>query len=324
MAARLARMGQWKYQTVVSGNAWNGRVNYVDNSDELLAPIGWKPSRVFVCSMGDLFHDDVPDTTLDAVFATMALSPRSTFMLLTKRPLRMRDYILSRWAMDDSDRVERAPQWYQHVTWLLDQGETLLGRRWDRAHAAAEGLDLAQPLPNVWLGVTAEDQEHAEARIPVLLTTPAARRFVSVEPMLGPVNLHDYLSTTWLPVGEAHCTDPAAGRVPPLDWVICGGESGPGARPMHPDWARALRDQCRRAGVPFFFKQWGEWGPLEDHIETGRRTAPVCLVKPDGATVRPYCQLDAPGHQMARVGKKAAGRLLDGITWDQRPEMRPC
>jgi len=76
--------------------------------------------------------------------------------------------------------------------------------------------------------------------------------------------------------------------------------------------------------VPFFFKQWGEWGPLEDHIETGRRTAPVCLVKPDGATVRPYCQLDAPGHQMARVGKKAAGRLLDGITWDQRPEMRPC
>jgi protein gp37 len=130
--------------------------------------------------------------------------------------------------------------------------------------------DGIQALPNVWIGVTAENQEQADKRIPLLLQIPAAKRFVSVEPMLGPVDLTD------VPVPQAvdnrgfsinaltdYDDEHFFNKHPKLDWVICGGESGPEARPVHPDWIRSLRDQCVRAEVPFLFKQWGEWGPLE-------------------------------------------------------------
>jgi protein gp37 len=225
--------------------------------DRLDEPLRWrKPRRVFVCSMGDLFHEDVPFGFIRRVFWTMwHWSSIHIYQILTKRP---------------------------HI--MLSFFDYLQG---------TDGGDLIG-LPNVWLGVTAENQEQADKRIPILLQIPAAVRFVSVEPMLGPADLSEWIN----PQGATARDDPA--RYSLLDWVICGGESGPGARPMHPDWARSLRDQCQMAGVPFFFKQWGECAPYG---------GPGASVKwSDGAT-------------MLRIGKKAAGRLLDGREWDEMPAL---
>uniref|UniRef100_A0A6H1ZDZ4 Phage protein Gp37/Gp68 n=1 Tax=viral metagenome TaxID=1070528 RepID=A0A6H1ZDZ4_9ZZZZ len=195
--------------------------------DKLDQPLRWrKPRRVFVCSMGDLFHEDVPTPWIYDVFQRMESCPQHIFMLLTKRPERMRSMVMG--------------------------GVT----GWETSHRE-----------HIWLGVTAENQEQADKRIPVLLSIPAAVRFVSVEPMLSTVDLC-HLQPNDPPVeidalnGTHGVTRPHGGKSAKLDWVICGGESGPGARPMHPDWARGLRDQCVGAGVPFFFKQ----GPGDDGI----------------------------------------------------------
>lgn len=166
----------------------------------VMQPLHWrKPRRIFVNSMSDLFHDQVPDAFLAEVFATIQSAPRHLFQVLTKRPARMQ-------------------------AWMLDPPQSLLqpdGAGW--------------PPPNLWLGVSVEDQRRANERIPLLLQTPAVVRFVSCEPLLGPLDL-----TPWL-----HR----------LDWVIVGAESGPGARPMDDAWVRALRDQCQAAQVAFWFKQ---------------------------------------------------------------------
>jgi protein gp37 len=202
--------------------------------------------------------------------------------------------------------------------------------------------DLQWPLPGVWLGVSVEDQQRADLRIPALLKTPAAVRFLSCEPLLGPIDLHAHDDGLhhWLPdfgpiydppdqaMCQAHgCPD--CPRVQPhagcayIDWVIVGGESGRDARPMHPDWARSLRDQCAEAGVPFFFKQWGEWIPDAPGRPTASATRPgltwrwprECL-RPDGTRSSPGGE---GGTQLIRVGKHAAGRELDGRTWDEFP-----
>jgi len=191
------------------------------------------------------------------------------------------------------------------------------------------------PLSNVWLGVTAENQEQADKRIPILLQTPAAVRYVSVEPMLGPVDLDSYYQQWQCPEcgtwesDDRYCTTCSIDRwdfgeldKTGIDWIVCGGESGPGARPCHPDWARSLRDQCQAAGVPFFFKQWGQWYPFYDRD----------IDDPDWRNVPEeevgICRLNlAGGHgfhgdrvvYFKRVGKKKAGRLLDGRTWDEMP-----
>jgi protein gp37 len=193
---------------------------------------------------------------------------------------------------------------------------------------------VAWPLPNVWLGVSVEDQKWANIRIPELLMTPAAVRFLSMEPLLGGVDL---TRIAWAKGGGTHL-DVVNGRhgVPDtwqapaerVDWVIVGGESGPGARPMHPDWARSLRDQCTAAGVPFHFKQFGEWrdGSHDPRTEHG----PDHIIHRDGRHVlaHEYQTSDlvkgGAGERMgacfiSRVGKKAAGRDLDGRTWDQFP-----
>ncbi len=155
-------------------------------------------------------------------------------------------------------------------------------------------LDLPE-LPNVWLGVSVENQAVADERLPWLMMTPAGMRFVSCEPLLGPVDLFAH-------TGETEPIDPYPQK---LDWVICGGESGPGARPMHPDWARSIRDQCQDAGVPFFFKQWGEWWPGEQgrlyDISTNLKTSWT------------------DGQEMYRIGKHAAGHLLGGREWRDMP-----
>lgn len=259
------------------------------HKDKLDDPLRWrKPSRIFVCSMGDLFHKHIPEIEVLQIFSIMAECPQHTFMVLTKRPERMEEILTSPTVSDDV--------WLRTSTGINDEKST-----W--------------PLPNVWLGVTAENQARADERIPILLQTPAAKRFVSVEPMLGPVDLNRYLYPQRLCDGHAawQCDDECPRR-PGLDWVICGGETGPGARPVHPDWARLMRDQCVAAGTPFFFKSWGDWSNQHQSANTvdlSRLKSNQAVAKADG------------GHVLfTRVGKKNAGRLLDGQEWRQYPEVR--
>jgi len=246
------------------------------HEDRLGEPLRWKkPRRVFVCSMSDLFHEDVPNEFIDYVFAVMGRSQQHTFILLTKRPERMREYL----------QAGR----YQQIL-------NIAYRLKFRPEGLGKGIDNPKDMrwwPNVWLGVTAENQQRADERIPILLQIPAAVRFVSVEPMLGQVDLASTgaLGCTCPPLEgddgqiEERCSGQcvfyknAVDKMKRINWVICGGESGPGARPMHPDWARSLRDQCQDAGVPFFLKQ----------------------MEVDGKIVK------MPG--------------LDGRTWDEMPEI---
>lgn len=366
MAWRLAQMGQEKYQAVAAGEAadnpaldvddltyrgvWKGKT-FFDES-VLDEPIGWKKRRkIFVCSMGDLFHQSVPFEWVDQVMAVVAACCQwHTFQILTKRPQRMLEYFQSRTAIDDSDRVDRMPQWYQLLTKWLDEGiGGTLGNSWDRCHDAASTIDLRRPLPNLWLGVTAEDQKAADERIPLLLQCQAAVRFVSVEPMLGPVDITpwlgpvhaDAIGADWrredvpaIQMGES--VFPAADSHPwhdGLNWVICGGETGPGSRPMHPAWVLSLRDQCKAAGVPFFFKSWGDWQPIsqmqpngdDDLYHPAPANNPEAVRKCKVATS--VLQLDGTvknewpvgAMQVFRVGKKAAGNLINGVQWHELP-----
>ena len=252
-----------------------------DRLDWPLRKRSWRGKRVFVCSLADLFHDDVPDEYIARVFAVMALTPEVTYQVLTKRPARMRALLTSGAFAD-----------------LL--GDTLGMMLFEQR---ISDYDVTFPLPNVWLGVTVEDQQRADLRIPILLDTPAAVRWLSCEPLLGPVNLGRA-------VGTYYGGDPREDESG-IDWVVAGGESGPGARPMHPDWARSLRDQCRDAGVPFLFKQWGDLVTEEQ--------APEDIPLP--AVSWRHLGDDQP--PVWRVGKKRAGRLLDGRTHDGYPGGEP-
>lgn len=227
-------MGQWKGRRFEDVRC---------HPDRLAAPLHWrKPRRVFVNSMSDLFHEAVPDEYLDAVFGVMALAPRHTFMVLTKRPERMREYAanatIGRWA---------------------DAAPTMEFR-------------------NVWLGVSIEDQRTAGERIPILLDTPASVRWVSAEPLLGPVAFDGgaYSSRGWL--RGWHCEPEVDSRGHPvptqaqnaaIDWIVVGGESGPKARPCAVDWIRSIIAQGREAGVPVFVKQLGAW-PLVHAAEVNQ------------------------------------------------------
>ena len=170
---------------------------------------------------------------------------------------------------------------------------------------------------SVWLGVTVVNQEEADRDIPKLLAVPAAKRFLSIEPMLGPVDLN-YVRQR-IQAQRSQLARAINGETW-LDWVIVGGESGPGARPIHPDWVRSIRDQCAAAGVPFLFKQWGEWRPMTHaDLTTLPASTPMGALKLSGEFLRPFCENDAPFNRMVRIGKKAAGRLLDGRTHDGFP-----
>ena len=249
------------------------------NVDELRAPLYWKKKqRIGVQYMGDLFHEDISDEDLFAVWDIFDQTTHD-YLVLTKRPQRMHDFLRA----------------------------------------------LNEQMPNVWLGVSCENQQAADERIPLLLQTPAAVRFVSVEPMLGPVDLGKSCGCGYYcdPAedGYGHHDHPfwTPGRRAPIDWVVCGGESGPGARPMHPDWVRSSRDQCAEAGVPFLFKQWGEWFPRDQWKHN-----PDLILPDDDAAYRETSRThlfedmnrSLPVH---RVGKKAAGRVLDGRTWNEMP-----
>jgi protein gp37 len=233
--------------------------------------------------MGDLFHPDVPFYFVCKVMAIAAACPHHKFLFLTKRAVEMHDYFTASPPLEfqlpkaaaELGVLDRIPG--QHTSW---------------------------PPPNVWLGVTAENQARADERIPVLLSIPAAVHFVSIEPCLGPVDLDfDRITSHTQGMAQAYET-----RRDLLKWVILGGESGPGARPMRPDWALWVRNQCQAAGVPFLFKQYGEWRVL-----------------PNGHTIdtaakkwkREYDETSQAWY--FRVGKKVAGRELDGRTWDEYP-----
>lgn len=339
MAARFSKPGQWgeglaQIVRKPDGSAdhrWTGQVRF--NERVLDQPLRWrKPRRIFVCSTSDLFHEGVPDEWLDKVFAVMALAPHHTFMVLTKRPERAREYITSGPVCDIG-------QWAYSM--LPAQADPAL---YLSAFGDPEEPNIAPkswPLPNVWIGTSIEDQATADARIPHLLATPAAVRFVSAEPLLGPVDLEVawhgesalegecWGDCAWCDKGYPPLHNCQRGRQAAadfdkgrdgLDLVIVGGESGPGARPMHPDWPRALRDQCLAAGTAFFFKQWGEWRPRRqaepgDILNANRSV----IMMPDGRITSGLMPYGPDAWVMDKIGKKAAGRLLDGKVWDQMP-----
>lgn len=199
-------------------------------------PLHWrKPRRIFVNSMSDLFHEDVPEDFIDRVFAVMSLCPQHTFQVLTKRPERMRDYMLE-------DRAEET------VEERIDDYALII---YDRHRPRLKATHPPWPFANVLLGVSVEDQATADERIPLLLQTPAAVRFVSYEPALTPVDF-----TPWLYCLKDIDDEPHQ-QCGVLDWLIVGGESGPKARPCDVAWIRSVVDQCKAAGVPCFVKQLG-------------------------------------------------------------------
>ena len=297
-------------------HTWNPIVGC--STDHILTqPLRWrKPKRIFVNSMGDLFHEDVPDEWIDKVFAVMALAPQHTFQVLTKRADRMREYITD---AKMQRRIDVAM-----VNLLADAPIA-------RLPTPITDANYKWPLPQVWLGISAERQQEADERIPHLLQTPAAVRFVSAEPLLGPIDLtsvwyseHRSLNalTGWKGFDDSgarmHCSA--------LNWIIVGGEGGPRARPMHPDWARSLRDQCETAGAAFFFKQWGEWidfhaAPIDARLKTDIDAVPYGEWHDDTGFVA-SCLCGAGHGSVIRVGKKAAGRLLDGREHNGMPQVR--
>lgn len=280
-------------------DVWTGEVRF--NEGWLTQPLKWsRPRMIFVCAHGDLFHESVPDEWLDKIFAVMALASHHTFQVLTKRPERARAYLTG---------LDHPPRKFA----------ILLAARKTGAHLtdtmALNGAIDQLPLRNVWLGTSVEDQATADERIPHLLATPAAVRFLSCEPMLGPIELQWSLghpveiAAGFLQRGQF---SPGMEKLRPIDWVICGGESGKNARPMHPDWTRSLRDQCVAAGMAFFFKQWGEWFP-SDRGELYRGD------KPASKQQFFWTESEDTACYMMHVGKKAAGRLLDGREWNEVP-----
>ena len=293
-----------------AGPVWTGEVRL--NEEWLDQPLRWKrPRRIFVCAHGDLFHESVPDAWIDRVFAVMALAPQHVFQVLTKRAARMRGYMagragkLARFMVDeylisapDTARSNRAifAAWPVQSIGHPDDPDDIIMARW--------------PLPNVWLGVSAEDQARADERISDLLATPAAVRFVSLEPLIGPINLVKAKGIAWNPGGAINDGGGQMDYIEPhlsgvLHWVIAGGESGPGARPIHPDWVRQIRDDCAAAGVPFFFKQWGAHHPHGQVMADGSINA---LGNPDDPRWTRFSK-----ETTWLVGKTAAGRLLDGV-----------
>lgn len=486
MTARLEAMGRAEYAGLLTdAGRFNGAVRTVPAALE--RPLHWrKPRRVFVNSMSDLFHEAVPDDYIARAFAVMAACPQHTFQVLTKRPERMREWFTKTHAF--SDLLSGMP-----IAGSASELMATLG--WATIPDLEEriaGATITWPLPNVWLGVSASTQAEVEAAVPVLLQTPAAVRFLSLEPLVEAVDIGKYIgyypmyetvtqgraslrsrekrrvedryertdlescSPARQSVGEAEpnsqmqetqsreqhrgippnssdvrrdqvarigsqtcvetCSRPnspgaddqsqgrkqdeqcsaesgasdvfradqtcpssigqneparrekqssqadgsgSSGNTPPsqswgqsqeyrgsvqgigphdlqdsartemgISWLICGGESGPGARPMHPDWVRALRDQCVAAGVPYFFKQWGAWAPFN------QQRGKIAQAVNGNSDCWGYWQDEYPGDdrfslrgltshtesQMVRVGKKPAGAMLDGREWREFPK----
>jgi protein gp37 len=360
--ARLNAAGEAKF---------TGEVRF--NGDVLEQPLRWKRARmIFVCAHGDLFHESVPDEMIDRIFAVMALCPQHTFQVLTKRPERMRAWFSERWQSAPAQKLsfgtdtidmpaetrgeDRRDQVNREVEEICHSSEGMHRRFFDGHNDALWTPDgasvagsFAWPLPNVWLGTSVEDQRRADERIPELLATPAAVRFISAEPLLGGIDLtvmrrgpseidpgRERVESYWCDgltgqrgvlMRNGDCLEAPGDFGPHIDWVIGGGESGPGARPSHPQWFRDLRDQCASAGVAYFHKQNGNWRPWSAELPASRlafmATDGSVKLDPTKADLKLAIDQATAGHDlwqlMADVGKHAAGRLLDGVEHNAMP-----
>lgn len=260
--------------------------------------------RVFCASLADWLDIEVPDLWLTRLLELIGQTPNLDWLLLTKRP--------ELWSIRMGDVIGSSGAHAEDALWP-HEGAAL----------AEDWVVRGNAPPNVWLGTSVEDQTRADERIPQLLQIPAKVRFLSCEPLLGPVDLR---LNDEFPSSDGCYEDARHG----LHWVIAGGESGPHARPMHPDWARSLRDQCQAASVPFLFKQWGNHLPVcpfygNDDEHDGLDLDKLFVMEPSGYQV--LCVNDRYEHQprhgswlFETVGKKRAGRQLDGRTWDQFPD----
>jgi protein gp37 len=265
---------------------WTGRVAVAGDREQ---PLRWrKPRRIFVNSMSDTFHEEIDWDEIANLYGTMIAAHHlhgHTFQVLTKRPERAWELLNNEEFWDVANSMAGCE--------IMNRCDPH-NRRSDDARATCEDYDAKSPPPGIWLGTSVEDQAAADERIPPLLATPAQIRFLSCEPLLGPITL----KPEWLAM---------------IDWVIVGGESGPKARPMHPDWARSIRDQCAAAGVALFFKQWGEWAP---------DPAGDCCIDLSGrlmTNIEPYGANGDGTTRIQKLGKRRAGRLLDGRTHDAYP-----
>lgn len=241
----------------------------------LMQPLQWKkPRRIFVASMTDIAGAWVPDEWLDLIWAVMALAPHHTYLILTKRPSRL-------WKWFQSDPYER----------VLHQAN----RRIRSVRPDLIGIGISNPVTwgyrHIWIGVSVELDRFAW-RATVAKQIPAAVHWVSAEPLLGPLPSLDLTG---------------------IDWLVAGGESGPGSRPMSPGWARDLRDRCQESGTAYFFKQWGSWAPYQ-YVGSGVQGQGKLPESNGGNYV-----LTDDGHWLVRRNKKLTGRLLDGRTWDEYP-----
>lgn len=260
MAMRFGATGRY-YRPVMEENGYGTLIGWSGKTSQKktkLNPLTTrKPKTIFVCSKGDLFHESVPFEWIDEVMKVIVAATWHRFMVLTKRPARMKEYM--------------------------------------------EKFPWGNPPQNLALGVSVENQETADERVPLLLETPAFRRFVSAEPLLGPIDLNKRECL----IDKKRFTLTLGNY---LDLVIVGGESSPKARPMHPDWVRLTRDQCADSNVPFMFKQWGEF--IEAPVVKGNlidyRASCVKITNYGNPIV-------IEGKAYSRIGKKAAGRLLDGV-----------
>ena len=279
------------------------------HKNKLTDPFDWRKSyRIFVGSMGDMFHENVPFDWLRQVFAWMHTAKRHTYMVLTKRPERM-------------------------LAFLKDYSDWIGFNAWPREYQ------------HVWLGVSVENQEAADERIPWLLKCPAAVRFVSCEPLLGAIKLSQG-HRGWMcercggtgiqeagrwsgkaydaPAGLCDSCK-GCGKLGGIDWIIASGETGPGARPAHHGWFRSLRDQCQAVSVPFFFKGWGEWASYRGSgigiLSQEARRINDCGLDITSCPELWCDDLDMTDDYVYKIGKKRSSRLLDGREWNEYPEV---
>lgn len=277
-----------------------------------------KPSMIFVNSMSDLFHEAVSFDFIDEVFAVMMCCPQHIFQILTKRPKRMLEWFS-----------------WKNTIWKNEGMQGPERIRYQAYHSWGKNIDYDSgnywPLKNVWIGVSCEDQKNANDRIHYLNMVPAAVKFISCEPLLGAIDFEKAIgdSLKWHAGGLKNC----------IGWVIAGGESGPHARPMHPDWVRSLHDQCAANNIPFFFKQWGEWAPVDTVDPTGDI---IWLIEKDGHLIerkKPIEHICINHHGytskraddvickteenqiLYRFGKYISGNILDGKQYLEFPKI---